>query len=181
MAIDGRCLPNLAQLDFFVDEFVAYCDETLDLGKLRPHYSISRIRDAHHAWRDDLARVGAAEPNLAEGMDHLKQCGHLAYWLRRMAPVIDYEDVLKAAEDDPEPYPEEAAFRSMITGYGTEYLAFDFGRKICSIYEELRVDRGTPFQHPAITATYIKDTCHMLKFKHVSPHSMYLIYRSLFL
>ncbi|MEI9930702.1 MAG: hypothetical protein WDM89_09160 [Rhizomicrobium sp.] len=147
---------------------------------LSPKFSPARLRDAHYAWRLDIKRVEATEPNLGDGLDHFKQSAHLAYWLRRKSPIVDYHDWAAEIEDLNDLYPDEVERRDLLLRYGEEYLAFDFGLKICTYYELERLDNPRS-SVPKLSKEYIFDVCHMLKFKHVSPHAMYLIYKSILL
>lgn len=148
---------------------------------MKPRLSLRRLNDAHCAWLGDLTRVDDHEKAL-DGLDHLKQCGHLAYWLRRSAPVIDYIDMTTsgAIAEDGDLYADEAEVREFLDSYGNEYLAFDFGLQICSYYEMHRTDGHARAAAPALTRAYLKDVCHLLKFKNVSPHALYMVYKSLF-
>lgn len=98
-----------------------------------------------------------------------------------MAPIVEYNDLIQAVEGGEAIYEDEKMARTLIYEYGMEYIAFDFGFQICFYYESDRVDRKGEFRKPMLTPDYLKDICHMLKFKHVSPHSIYLIYRSMLL
>lgn len=163
------------------DVFEAHVVEFTRPALLSPIFSEARLRDAHRAWLADLARIRGAEPNLKEaGLDHFKQCAHLAYWLRRKSPIVDYEDWAAKVEGLGDLYSDEVQRRDLLRRYGEEFLAFDFGYKICLYYEMERLEnpRSEP---PALTLTHLIDICHMLKFKNVSPHALYLIYKSIFM
>ncbi|HWY62734.1 MAG TPA: hypothetical protein VNW15_12610 [Rhizomicrobium sp.] len=177
MQIDANTLPSLMDFDKFKDLFERHAKSVTRPMLLKPIFSLARERDAHYAWREDLTRVEARERKLTEGLDHFKQSAHLAYWLRRQAPIVEYEDWAKYEEGGLALGEEET--REFIAKYGTELVAFDFGFKICAYYEEERSD-GKKKQPPKLSMSYLEDVCYMLKFKHVSPHSLYLIYRSIF-
>ena len=78
-------------------------------------------------------------------------------------------------------YPKEQQLRDILDPYGSEYLAFDLGFQICLHYELNRSDKDSTRVSIPITEEFIIDICHMLKFKNVSPHSVHMIYRALFL
>lgn len=181
MKIGPDTLPDIAHFDRFESLFLEYAKESYPTTFLRPKISKVRLYDAHYAWQDDLSRVEGREQNLDKGLDHFKQCGHLAYWMRRMAPIVEYDDHIVKYESGEEIYKDEMRARKLLFEYGTEFIAFDFAFQICFYYESERTDRHTEFKAPLLTPNYLRDICHMLKFKHVSPHSMTLIYRSLFL
>lgn len=183
MRIEKGHLNAILDCDEFVRKFCEYAGGTLATCRLFPHVSKPRVIEAHGAWKNDLTRVGDHEPNLEDGLDHLKQCGHLAFWLRRMSPVVEAHDMtLNAA--DAEGYPltlDEVAFRKLLLGYCNEYLAFDYAYQICKYYE-LGKDGGSARAATIIpTREYYQTACQFLKYKNVSPHAMHLVFKSLFL
>ena len=147
-------------------------------GLLAPVMSETRLADAHYAWRDDISRLEGRERHLVDGADHFKQCANLAYWLRRMSPVIEYKDLSVLVEGGEDMFPDERDRRDIFSKYGMEFLAFDFGFKICQYYELEKLDSPRPYS-PALSGEYLVDVCHMMKFKHVSPHAMFLVYKSI--
>ena len=179
MQIDNKTLPSLAAFDKFKILFETHAKQVTRGALLTPKFSLRRLQDAHYAWLDDLSRVTEREKKLAGGLDHSKQCGHLAYWIRRENPIIDYDD-WHTIQEDSHLYEDESQRRDFIAKYGSEFIAFDFGFQICSYYALERRDNPLLTQ-PKLSMAYLTDVCHMLKFKHVSPHSLYLIYLSLFL
>lgn len=180
MEIDDQTLPRMVDFVVLKENFEAHVVEFTRPALLAPQFSDVRLREAHYAWRADIRRIEQAEPNLTGGLDHFKQCAHLAYWLRRKSNVVDYTDWAKLVEDGKDLYPDEIKRRDFIRRYGEEFLAFDFGLKICTYYELEKVD-ATRTAPPSLSVEFLADLCHMLKFKHVSPHAMYLIYKSILL
>jgi hypothetical protein len=181
MLIQPNILPSIrTDLGNFESVFADYAKETAVGALLIPILSAPRISDAHHAWIDDLKRIEEREVNLGDGLDHFKQCGHLAYWLRRFAPVVDYQDIAKQYTGE-DLYANERELRKLLEEYGTEYIAFDLGFQICEYYERERVDRKASVRDIPVDMEYLTTVCHMLKFKHVSPHAIFLIYKSLFI
>jgi hypothetical protein len=180
MLIDQGTLPSFEDFDAFEVAFLGYAKETALDGLLSPVLSKRRLFDAHYAWLDDIKRVANHEPQIDAELDHFKQCGHLAYWLRRQAPVIDLVDIVEAYGEEGGLYAEEEEQRSILEKYSGEYLAFDFGLQICHFYESERLDREER-REPRIDLEYLMTVCNFMKFKHVSPHSLFLIYKSLFL
>lgn len=179
MQIDGNTLPSLNAFDAFKSTIERHAKETTRGALLSPKFSLTRERDAHFAWLDDMARLKQYEKNLGDGPDHYKQCAHLAYWLRRQTPVIEYEDWANIQDDPNDLYPDELEKREFIAKYGAELIAFDLGFQICSYYCMETID-AMQRDIPKLSLEYLTDVCHMLKFKHVSPHALYLIYKSLF-
>jgi hypothetical protein len=183
MRITSTTLVDLLDEQKFVGIYSEYVKDVFGTIRLFPQLHLQRLIEAHGAWLNDLKRVGDHEPNLDQGLDHFKQAAHLAFWLRRMTPVVEAHD-LSAHPGDAPGYPltrEEQQFRDLLFGYKNEYLAFDFGYQICK-YHELAKPGGSMRAKALLPMTdYYKIACHFLKYKTVSPHSIYLIYMSLFL
>lgn len=178
MQINDKTLPSMKDFPAFKDVFENHALTEVRKALLSPQIALHRLHDAHFAWQDDVKRLSDMERNLKDGADHFKQCAALAYWLRRMSPVVDYIDWFNPDGDDL--HPHEVDLRDLIARYGTEYIAFDLGFQICAYYETERVDSPRQF-YPNLTGEYLVDVCHMMKFKHVSPHSLYLVYKSIFI
>lgn len=99
MEFNADILPSMAKYARFEEVFVAFAKEIARKACLFPRFSRPRLYTAHYAWRDDLSRVEQRENNLGQGLDHFKQCGHLAYWLRRSSPIVEFEDVAALWEE----------------------------------------------------------------------------------
>jgi len=183
MQVGANTLSSLRDRDTFVKTYSQYVIDVLHDGvRLFPQFSIQRLHDAHHAWMDDLKRVGDNEPDLDQGLDHFKQSGHLAFWLRRTSPLIDVVD-LTGNLADPAGYPLaeiELQFRKLLFAYGNEYLAFDFGYQICKFHECAKPGGSTRASQLVPSVEFYRTTCHFLKWKTVSPHAVFLIFKSLF-
>jgi hypothetical protein len=167
--------------DDFEREFRIYTCSVSAEARLQPTISHYRLRDAHAFWNEDLNRVEGAEPNLENGLDHFKQCGHLAYWLRRTAPIISFVDLTGCYSDGmPELDDDGKALRDLLYKYGMEYLSFDWAFQICRFHEMTRPDKKSRADDICLSEDYIVTTCNFLKRKNVSPHALFLILRSLF-
>lgn len=168
--------------DVFMQVFSDYTVHVLHEARLFPKLSKLRVIEAHGAWRNDMHRVSGSEPELEEGLDHFKRCGHLTFWIRRMSPVVEAYDLTAGVADAPGmPITEdEQAFRDLLFGYCNEYLAFDFGFQFCRFYEMNKNGRSPRAEGLALDEDYIRTVCHFLKYKSVSPHAIFLIYKSLF-
>ncbi|KQO42487.1 hypothetical protein ASF08_12850 [Methylobacterium sp. Leaf85] len=161
-------------------QFVAeYSEEILSAAYLIPQLSRARLDEVHGAWTKDLERVEENENQLEEGLDHFKRAGHLAFWLRRMGPVVDFIDYSVNIADGIEYNlsEKEADFRDLMFGHANEYIAFDIGLQYCKFYEPQTSLRA---QGITLSDDYTRTTCHFLKYKQVSPHSLFMIYKSLF-
>lgn len=175
-------LPSLAKSGKeFESHFFQYATEVSEPAHLMPRFVRYRVGDAYTFWVDDLKRVEFAERNLTNGLDHFKQCGHLAYWLRRSSPIVEFLDSSGAYATEVghlDEYGEE--LRTLLYKYGAEYLAFDFGYQICLFYERNKAEATERAKSLVISGDYIEMVCNFLKCKNVSPHSLSLIYKSLF-
>lgn len=182
MRIGKGFLPAILDCNVFVEKFGEYAGDVLRTCRLHPVASTPRIIEAYGAWKNDLLRVGEHEPKLNDGLDHFKQCGHLAFWLRRLSPIVESYDTLQNLGDS-QGYPlndDEKAFRKLLLGYVNEYLAFDYGYQICKYYEIGQEGGSERAQSLAPDREYYQTMCQFLKYKNVSPHAMHLIYKSLF-
>ena len=183
MRIAKGHLPSILDRDVFVQKFCEYAADVLQTCRLYPVASKPRVIEAHGAWKNDIDRVGAYEPKLQDGLDHFKQCGHLAFWLRRLSPIVEAHDTtlnLGDAEGPPlSGY--EIAFRKLLLGYVNEYLAFDYAFQICKYYELGKQGGSSRAAALSPDREYYQTMCQFLKYKNVSPHGLHLIFKSLFL
>lgn len=181
MNIDKTTLPSMADVKSFKTVFESFCIHVLGEARLFPLLSPLRVEEAHGAWQNDLHRVGGNEPNLGGGLDHFKQCGHLAFWVRRMSPVIDVSDLTYDREPQTPPLTkDEVDLRNLLFGYHNEFIAFEFGYQFCLFYELEKPGGSRRAKTISLSDEYYKTTCHFLKYKNVSPHALFLIYKSLF-
>jgi hypothetical protein len=184
MRISKHTLLDMGDANNFMGTYNGYVTEVLAQARLFPRVSPPRLLDAYGAWRNDLKRVELNEPKLHDGLDHFKQCGHLAFWIRRMSPLVETVDLTENIADAPgNPLTEnEKKFRELLYGYANEYLAFDFGFQFCKFYEIHKKEGSSDRAKKIIlTPDYYKTICDFMKYKSVSPHSLFMIYKSLFL
>jgi hypothetical protein len=179
--VTENTLKSITDYKTFKGEFEAYVDSVCEEVRLRGVlFSDRRERDAHTFWCEDIERIKKAEL-LDNGLDHFKQCGLLAYWLRRTSPVIEFTDYASPVEGDFGNLDKEHEdFKDFLTSYSSEYFAFDWAFRICLFHEQTRPDKNERADRIQLSHEYIRTTCHFLKCKQVSPHAMFLIYRSLF-
>jgi hypothetical protein len=164
----------------FKREFSAYVDSVCGEVRLVPTLSRSRISDAHQFWLEDLRRIESAD-GLSNGLDHFKQCGLLAYWLRRTSPLTDLQDYSSPVDGDAGHLDSEHEdFRDLLVLSASEYFAFDWPFQMCLFHEKTRENKNERADRVQLSREYIRTMCHFLKRKQVSPHAMFLIYRSLF-
>ena len=188
---------DLAALDRFKSTIKAYYKHTFHRHGFVAAIADARLIEAHERWVRDLYRVSDIELKGAP-LDHFKQSGHLAYWLRRCSPVTQLivDDEFSPAQR----LPERA--QNLILRYSNEITAFDVGFRICRYFEAKRADTPSHLvmalsdvgrqqlveadrkreinSRQTLTYEYMETMGSFLKTKNVSPHAMYLIYKSLF-
>lgn len=165
----------------FCGFFAGYSQHMMGKARLEPRLVYQRVIEIHGAWINDLQRISENEKNLDKGLDHFKHAGHLAYWVRRQAPVFEATDIQLNISDSPgyDLSDNESALRDLLFAYLNEYLAFDLGFQFCKIHDLGRP--GSRAKELVLNEDYIRTMCHFLKYKNVSPHALFLIYKSLFL
>jgi hypothetical protein len=180
MRITKETLGEMFTRDGFKNIFAEYAMAVLGEARLFPRLSLPRIYDAQGAWQSDLTSLREREPLLGDGPDHFKQCGHLAFWLRRLSPVVEVADLDFGSSDIPMTK-HQHDFRELLFGYCNEFLAFDLGYQICRYYEANQKEKPSERARSLLPSpAYCKTVCHFIKFKTVSPDAMHLIYKSLF-
>jgi len=180
MQITKDTLGTMVTRDGFKRVFSTYAMAVLGEARLYPRLSLPRICDAQSAWSSDLEHLHTREPHLGDGPDHFKQCGLLAFWLRRLSPVVEVVD-LDFGNSELPMTKDQLDFRELLFGYCNEYLAFDLGYQFCRFYEVEQVEKPSERARSLLPSlAYCKTICHFIKFKTVSPDAMHLIYRSLF-
>ncbi len=131
-----------------------------------------RMQDAHEAF---CVGKNEMENNFLENKkyDHFDMTGILVYWLQRFQPVTlrDLSSVRGAPD----------YVIDLLRKYPSEALAFDFGLSICDYFESQK--KENPTGKPAVkddNLEYYNKICRMMKFKSMPPHSLCMIYRTLY-
>ncbi len=105
-------------------------------------------------------------------LDHFKHASHLCFWLRRMGPILEVFPI--DSKIPPDTVGDKGKELELILKYRNEYLAFQVGLFMCGDFE-------ADDKHPKIDYDYLLTFCHFMRYKHVSPHAIFLIYKSLFM
>lgn len=179
MKITGSTLQAIHDDGFqFAQLFAWYVEQAFAVAALKPKISVQRLYEAHGAWKNDLDRVGKHEKKLTDGLDHFKQAGHLAFWIRRFCPIIEASCALNGDT----PTAEQQAEREFLYSYSNEYIAFVLGYNICRFYEIFRTDVNDypRAKELKLTRGYVEMACHFLKYKTASPHALTMAYKSMF-
>lgn len=136
----------------------------------------TRLEDAQERWIQDIGNQRID----GEGVpDQFKHAGLLGYWLRR-CQVVDFTNT-KSSPDTAFAKNHQQRFLDA----PNEILAFLLGFNLAAFYtfkvykrDDYTLSMFMRDSRP--TDKYIYDVSHYLKEKHVSPHSVYLIYRAFF-
>ena len=154
-----------------------------------------RIGEAYDFWMEDVERVLERDvPPGTTALDHFKNAAHLAFWLRRHIPINDItfrKDKLivthSAQGERADPTQAQVQFMS----YGNELCALFVGFYICLAYEVCAMaERDTRRGKTTVVSDAIgvrrlpphfqAEYPRLLKHKPMSPHALYMLYRSLF-
>jgi hypothetical protein len=164
--------------EIFVDFFWKHAEEYQRLHVLNAEFDPMRLPHAHFFWTKDIERVakevGSQEGDLPKEPDIFKRCGFLSFWLRRTAPFI-YAEAVRALHHTR----EERSWQELFSRFPNEMFAFDLPFRMAAMnYGAQRADLAIALAK--LSYSYLHDVCHYLKTKPVSPHALYLIYKSLF-
>ena len=100
--------------------------------------------------------------------DHFKEAAHLAYWTRRLKPFGYSPD---------ENHPVNLNYQKKFTRWINEKYALYFSEYICVRGEE---HHGKTPKNQLFPHNIREDLLHMFRYKHVSPHALMIILRSIF-
>jgi hypothetical protein len=176
---------KLKDIEWF-REFVTYQYKRVvfSMEPVEPDLSDYWIAQAYYRWTKDISFVSAKEYE-GRPLDHFKLSGFLCYWLRRCPPLNDlHENVdtkfASIRHRDP---------KAILVKYGNVFAAFDIGLRICRYWEARRTDIRYPDDVRLRIAKlsipqrseFIDDICYTLAEKNISPHSLNMLYKSIFL
>jgi len=131
-----------------------------------------RLLQAQDYWHRDILRlqetIRQTDPDTLPEPDEFKQAAFLAYWLRRRMVV----DRVQADDID-------------LVRYMNEIVAFLIGFRICHFHQAIRPDivgeeAKRRIRQFRLHEDYVWELAIFLHHKNVSPHALYLIYKSLF-
>lgn len=187
LTITPTTLPDMrSNFDVFREVFYKHVDRVCQTkARLVPRLMRDRMYTAWEAWNSDLKRVEDHEPNITQA-DHFKHCGHLIFWLRRQQPIVELYEA-RVAQDAPgyDLIQSEQEVRNFLTCYANEFFAWDVGYIICNYYVSDICAKSaglslSPAPVISVSNEFVTNICNMMKFKSVSPHSLYLILAALF-
>lgn len=143
--------------------------------------AISRpqLKFAHKFWVQDLERLRNFSLSDSETISHYKKTAFLIYWLRRCDPIVEIYAL--EPEEDKNDYEKEWS-EKVVKIYPGIYSSFKLGFDICRIYMADNADNKDEYYANdfSVGIGYVRDICHLMKSKELSPHAMYMILLSLF-
>lgn len=166
---------DLADPRFFIDFFEHHARRYAELSGTSASFYKGRILEAYeHAMRDLERLAGEIDGNGTVEPDIFKRCGFICFWLRRLQPFVYALPVRQYPSDS-----DERTAQSLFCRSPNEVFAFDMMFRVCAAYEGA-VRGDDSIATARLDRYYLNDVCMFLRNKSVSPHSLYLIYRSLF-
>lgn len=153
------------------------------------------VRNSERGFRQTVRQTGETVQMSA---DHLKRAAFLTFWIRRMRPIIRNDAAVEIAPglttDD------VRMWQNRFMGFDNEICALATGLALASIYEKasaksdkvavlrpVAARRHTDFRYLARELNlrfgdwdYVRDYLMVMKYKNMSPYSLYLIFKTVF-
>ena len=172
MRLESQTFESIEVWEKFEDLFRTHCEHVGAMGACSPIVSPSRVSQAHLRWKDDLKRNN--DMNMPDGTeaDHFKRAAFITYWLRRTQPILGWKPW-----HVPCGTPAETKGRNILFQYGSEATAFLLGFYLAYAFEQKSIPANRKF---LLDHGYLLDVCYVMKVKNVSPHALYLLFKSLF-
>lgn len=175
-------------------DFVCFQYQCISFNErpIKPLISKYNVMEAHALYLKDIYRLENME-NGGNPAEETKRAAFLAYWLRRLSPIhgILSRPNVSLAEDD-----------IFLRLYANEFCALDLAFRLIRYFEvqkiarlienspkanlildegyQVKLEKLCDIRSYALPKDYIKDFCHLLKEKNLSPHALYVIMKSLF-
>lgn len=193
---DANAINKLKDRNFFRQAIAQFYLNVAETHGCIVTISDRRISEAYDFWIADLERslhLGSDEKTVE--LDHFKHAGFIAFWLRRLVPIndiwfIEDERVAAVAGDEAATAPSAGQIR--FYRYGNELCALFVGFYLCLAVETLAMTGRMTSEDGAVTVVsdavgvrtmpkhFNSEYPKLLKHKNVSPHGLYMLYRSLF-
>ena len=192
---DPNAIRNLKDRASFIEIIGQFYVKTAEAFGCSVSVSSRRLGEAYDFWIGDEARAlhFGTEVETTE-LDHFKHAAFIAFWLRRLIPISDIwfdrdDRVAAIAGDADSTAPSEAQIR--FYRVGNELTALLVGFYICLGVETLQMTQritragNTRVISDAtgvrqIPGHFLTEYPKLMKHKNVSPHALYMVYRSLF-
>lgn len=177
----------------FQKAIVQFIQRTAEVFGCHVTLSARRLDEAHDFWIGDVKRtLNTATTEDTTELDHFKHAAFIAFWLRRLVPINDIyflnESRVPSAAGADNTAPTDAQIN--FYRFGNELCALCVGFYICLAYETYAMamreaSDSTPVIYDgvgvkALPSNFLWEYPGLLKHKNVSPHGMYMLYRSLF-
>lgn len=188
LLFNADIVPRLKDREFFKRAFSQFCMLTANQYGCEVTISDRRMGEAYDFWIGDVERAlqNGTDEETTE-LDHFKHAAFIAFWLRRLIPINDIWFQATAGNDGCGASAPQVRF----SRYGNEICALSAGFMICLSYELAAMEeRETHGQKTQVISDavavkelprhFLSEYPKLLKHKNLSPHSMYMLYRSLF-
>jgi hypothetical protein len=153
----------------------------------RVEVSRYRLMESYTFWQADIDRTLAeGMPRATRDLDHYKYAAFLCFWLRRRVPINKYMLIRSLGDADAGAVSPKQAWFLM---HGNEISAFLIALRLVAFHHALAL-LGSGTAGPVPLASSLDgldiderlktDVAVQLKHKEVSPHGLYLMFRSLF-
>ena len=156
--------------EFFYEVISDEIDQIASHFGCQAELSEIKLLEAQSYWLHDLEGLRVSE---SEEPDHFKHAGWLCHWLRKKS-VISRLTIF-----------QEERLTDVFADHFNEYTAFAIGLKMVIFYEccERGISDAAIVRSARSVAVpnLIRDVAVYLSHKNVSPHAIYLIYKSLML
>jgi len=198
-----KILEDLRDIEWFGECMNRFYRRTARQWNCVVEPSARRLLDACDFWMEDESRTlafGIDQSETADDadakpteLDHFKHASILAFWLRRLVPINTTwpADADGRVINDDDYVPTERQNHFLL--YGNEWCALLAGFQIALNYELQRASAeagkdGVPsdferllaLREVALPDRFIYEFPRLLKHKNISPHAIYMTYRSLF-
>lgn len=163
------------------------------IGKLfqcRPIVTPRYLTHVHDYYHADLERsLDHGTPDETVELDHFKHAAFLCFWLRRINPIHDIQFLASLGErrawEEAAQIPETTKW-DIFSNYGNEICAFEFGLRIALFFEKFAQSTSPDVisiagrtEVPKGLGADFLETAKMLRHKNMSPHAIYLLYKSI--
>jgi hypothetical protein len=151
--------------------------------------SARRLGEAHEYWYEDTKRtLSYGVEDGTKDLDHFKNSAFLAFWLKRMVPINECQRQARVFGTDDFDLIDVKKFILK----SNEICALLIGFQICLFYEMSKLvtlngnvvpllpNRSERLKSIRFPPGLLADFAMVLKHKNMSPHGLYLMYRSLF-
>lgn len=139
--------------------------------------SEDRIEEARQYFLRDVKRFDFEDPNTDPC--EFKRTAALVYWLRRRGFVSSCDDSIGYDTD------AGKERQNNFKEFPTEFCSFMIGYRICYwLANAETINKDVDLEHKipnSLQYGFLYDSARLLRMSNVSPHGLYLIYRSLFL